>query len=735
MPSTCTFFASAPKGVIPVLAGELKALGLDRVKKTWAGVSFKGALESGYRACLWLRTASRVFLELSSFEAESVDDLYNGIRDIDWSAHMSYENTLAIDFNSDLAVIRHTHFGALKVKDAIVDQFRERYSIRPSIDTITPDIRINVYMSRKSVTVSLDLSGESLHRRGYRDEKGLAPMKENLAAAILIKAGWHEIAEKGGGLIDPMCGSGTLPIEAAMIAGHMAPGLLRAQFGFTRWRQHQPEIWERLVSEAEETEIEHRQDIGPIIGYDRDPSAIKAAISNMERAGLHGLIHFEKRELSDLTPHKKTIDNPGLVVVNPPYGERMGGDAYRLKDLYGLLGTRLRKHFQGWHAALFTGNPKVAGLIKITPAHTDHLYNGSIPCELIQYDITDIKAVETDEIQADVNYPGSGHTPSDEIGMFVNRVKKNLKRLSSWRKQNGITCFRAYDKDIPEYAVAIDVYENYIHVQEYRSPETIPYEVAQKRLNDILCVIPSVFNVPDENVFLKQRKIQKQLNQYEKHAEEGKKTIINEAGLKFEIDLKSYLDTGLFLDHRMTRSMIERMSGGKRFLNLFSYTATATVYAARGGAVTTTSVDKSNTYTRWAKKNMALNGFDKKNHFFYSEDCLSWMQNEKNRYDLIFLDPPTFSNTKKDDLNLDIQKDHVELIRAAVNLLADSGAIIFSNNFRKFRMDHISLSNLSIEDITLSTIPPDFGRNPKIHNCWLIRRKRDKAAGDLKGER
>ncbi len=733
MASTYQYFASAPKGIIPVLANELKGLGFDRVKKTWAGVSFSGALESGYRACLWLRTANRVFLTIDTFEADSASSLYDGIRNIDWANHMTPENTLAIDFHADQSIIKHTHFGALKVKDAIVDQFRERYSIRPSIDTITPDIRINVYMNYKSVTVSLDLSGASLHKRGYRDEKGLAPMKENLAAAILIRSGWPEIAEKGGGLIDPMCGSGTLPIEAAMIAGHMAPGLLREQFGFMRWRQHQPEVWERLVEEAEEIEIKHRQDIGPIIGYDRDPAAIKSAISNLERAGLHGLIHFEKRELSDLTPHKKTIDKPGLVVVNPPYGERMGGDSYRLKDLYGLLGARLRGHFQGWHAALFTGNPKVAELIKISPERTDHLYNGSIPCELIQYDITDTKAVETDETPEAINEPGSVHTPSDEIGMFVNRVKKNLKRLASWRKTNNVSCFRAYDKDIPEYAVAIDVYENYIHVQEYRSPETIPYEVAQKRLNDILSVIPSIFDVPHENVFLKQRKIQKQLNQYEKHAEEGKKVIINEAGLKFEIDLKSYIDTGLFLDHRMTRAMIGRMSGGKRFLNLFSYTGTATVYAARGGAVTTTSVDKSNTYTRWAKKNMALNGFDKKNHSFYSKDCLSWMQDEKARYDLIFLDPPTFSNTKKADLNLDIQKDHVEMIKTAVNLLADGGTIIFSNNFRKFKMDYTGLSDLSIEDITASTIPPDFERNPKIHNCWLIQRKRDKATGAVKG--
>ena len=605
MESTYSFFATAPKGVEPVLVKELKNLGAADVKQARAGVSFAGDLQLGYRACLWLRTANRVFIVLGSFEANSVEDLYDGIRNIDWSDHMSEECTLAVDFHESQSIVNHTHFGALKVKDAIVDQFRDKYSTRPSIDTSLPDIRVNVFMNRKRVTVSLDLSGLSLHRRGYRSDKGLAPLKENLAAAILIKTGWPEIAKNGGAFTDPMCGSGTLPIEAAMIAGDMAPGLLRDYFGFLKWRRHQPDIWQMLLDDAEERELQRRPDVVPVIGYDRDSGAIKDSIANMERAGLHGLVHFEKRALTELIPHPGTVNNPGLLVVNPPYGERLG-QSDQLNQLYSQLGTRLKSYFGGWKAAVFTGNPKLARSINIKPAQSNRFFNGSIPCDLIEYRLS---ADSTDALLKSpglVNDKASGYKPSEEIRMFENRVKKNLKRLKSWRTQNKIGCFRVYDRDIPEYAVAVDVYDKWIHVQEYKAPDSVSPETALKRLKDVVYVLPSLFDVPVENIFLKQRQKQRHTSQYEKQRDLSKTALVNESGLRFEINLGTYIDTGLFLDHRLTRAKIARMAAGKRFLNLFSYTATATVYASRGGAVSTVSVDKSNTYTRWAKKKYVL---------------------------------------------------------------------------------------------------------------------------------
>ena len=721
MESIYSFFATAPKGVEPILVKELKDLGAKQIRQTRAGASYKGDFLLGYKSCLWLRTANRVFIVIDSFDAEAIDDLYDGIRHINWTDHMSSENTLAVDFSSNQSIFRHTHFGALKVKDAIVDQFREKYNTRPSIDISLPDIRVNVHMDSRRVTVSLDLSGLSLHKRGYRNDRGIAPLKENLAAAILIKSDWLEISKKGGGFIDPMCGSGTLPIEAAMIAGDMAPGLLREHFGFLKWRQHQPDIWQMLVDEAEEIELQQRSNIPPIIGYDRDPVAVKDSIANLERAGLHGLVHFEKRLLTELIPHPRTIDNPGLLVVNPPYGERLG-KAHELRQLYTELGTKLRSFFGGWHVGLFTGNSKLAKDLDIRPVRTDRFFNGSIPCDLIHYHLSARSKDLLPKPPVILSDKSSEYRPSEEIRMFENRVKKNLKRLKSWRTRDNINCFRVYDRDIPEYAVAVDIYDQWIHVQEYKAPDSISPEIAVKRLKDVICVLPSLFNVPVENIFFKQRQKQKRSAQYGKQSELSKTALVEEAGLKFEINLGSYIDTGLFLDHRLTRSMIERMAEGKSFLNLFSYTATSTVYAARGGAVSTTSVDKSNTYTRWAKKNMSINGFDNSRHVFRSLDCMEWLQKDRSRYDLIFLDPPTFSNTKKSGTSFDIQKDHVKLILATISLLADDGTLIFSNNYRQFKMDFDKLNHLRIEDITASTIPPDFERNPRIHNCWSIRR-------------
>ena len=371
---------------------------------------------------------------------------------------------------------------------------------------------------------------------------------------------------------------------------------------------------------------------------------------------------------------------------------------------------------------MFTGNSKLAKDVNIKPTRTDSFFNGSIPCDLIHYYIN-AGSINTSSESTDIHQAKSPeYQPSEEIRMFENRIKKNLKRLKSWRAQNNISCFRAYDRDIPEYAVAIDIYDQWIHVQEYKAPDSISPDVAERRLKDILYTLPSLFNVPVGNIYVKQRQKQRRSAQYEKQSESFKTSLVEEAGLKFEINLDRYIDTGLFLDHRLTRSMIERMAKGKKFLNLFSYTATATVYAARGGAISTTSVDKSNTYTGWAKKNMMLNGFDNSRHVFRSTDCMEWLQKEKSKYSLIFLDPPTFSNTKKTGISFDIQKEHVELILATINLMSDDGTLIFSNNYRQFKMDFEKLSHLKIEDITASTISPDFERNPRIHNCWLIRR-------------
>ncbi|WP_309544631.1 THUMP domain-containing protein [Alkalilimnicola ehrlichii] len=363
-------------------------IGAKDVRPGRGGASFQGPLGTAYRACLWSRLANRILLPLSRFPAETPDALYQGIREIDWSLHLAAEGSLAVDFVAQRSQITHSHFGALKVKDAIVDQFRDCGGQRPSVSLQEPDVRINVYLYRDEAQVSLDLSGESLHRRGYREQGAAAPLKETLAAALLLRAGWPAIAANGGALIDPLCGSGTLPIEAALIAGDIAPGLNRTYYGFLRWRGHDEAAWKALIDEAIEREEQGLQRIPPIAGFDKDLHAVQAALGNVARAGLQGKVHIERRSLDELRPIGKRA---GLLVANPPYGERIG-ETSRLIPLYNQLGALAKRYLPGWRAAIFTGNRDLIHQIGLRAEKTYTLYNGPLECRLSLYPIAEREA-------------------------------------------------------------------------------------------------------------------------------------------------------------------------------------------------------------------------------------------------------------------------------------------------------------------------------------------------------
>lgn len=387
---TYEFFATTAKEMEALLAQELEGLGAKKVAPTRAGVSFQGTLETAYRACLWSRIANRILLPLKKFPAPTPEKLYGGVKMIRWSDHFSPDQTLAVDFSSSQSKITHTHFGALKVKDAIVDQLRSVQGVRPSVDVAQPDLRINVYVLKDEATVSLDLSGNSLHQRGYREEGAFAPLKENLAAAILMHAGWPNVAQSEAAnsgspefaLMDPMCGSGTLPIEAAMMAMRIAPGLQREYFGFVGWKQHQPQLWKRLKEEAQDLVIRDKKKLPRIVGYDQDFRVVRVAIANLERAGLRAQVHIEKRELSGCDP----VASRGLIVLNPPYGERLG-EVEDLKPLYTQIGDTFKRRFQGWTGFVFTGSPELAKCVGLKASRRFVLFNGAIECRLLKYDL------------------------------------------------------------------------------------------------------------------------------------------------------------------------------------------------------------------------------------------------------------------------------------------------------------------------------------------------------------
>jgi 23S rRNA (guanine2445-N2)-methyltransferase / 23S rRNA (guanine2069-N7)-methyltransferase len=712
---------TCPKGLETLLLEEARSLGLEEAREQTAAVRGQAELETAYRLCLWSRLANRVLLVLSRFSMANADDLYDGVQAVDWRDHLEPSGSLAVEFSGNGSGIDNTHFGALKVKDAIVDRLRTASGERPSIDKLNPDLRVHLRLDRGEAILSLDLSGHSLHQRGYRLQQGAAPLKENLAAAVLIRAGWPRIAAEGGALADPMCGVGTFLIEAALMAADIAPNLKRERWGFSNWLGHVPALWKKLHAEAEQ-----RAAAGLakpplwIRGYEADPRLIQPGRNNVERAGLSDWVKIYQGEVGSFEP-RPDQNQKGLVISNPPYGERLGDEA-SLLYLYQNLGERLRQACLGWEAAVFTGAPELGKRMGLRSHKQYAFWNGALPCKLLLIKVQVEQFVTSDRSGRveDEQTPAPTQVLLSEGGqMFANRLQKNLKQLGKWARREGVECYRLYDADMPEYALAIDLYRDWVHVQEYAAPKSIDPEKAQARLLDALAAIPQALGVAQNRVVIKRRERQAGTKQYQRQASQGEFMEVSEGGAKLLVNLTDYLDTGLFLDHRPLRLRIQREAAGKRFLNLFCYTATATVHAAKGGARSTTSVDLSKTYLDWARRNLSLNGFSDKNRLEQG-DVMAWLAEDRGEYDLIFIDPPTFSNSKRMEGVFDVQRDHVELIDLAMARLARGGVLYFSNNFRKFQLDEGLAARYQVEEISAQTLDPDFARNSKIHRAWRL---------------
>ncbi|HEX5459190.1 MAG TPA: bifunctional 23S rRNA (guanine(2069)-N(7))-methyltransferase RlmK/23S rRNA (guanine(2445)-N(2))-methyltransferase RlmL [Steroidobacteraceae bacterium] len=721
------FLASVPRGLADLLAKELAALGATDVRDRTTGVTFSGTLETGYRACLESRLANRIFLEVARFQAASAEAFYAAAREVDWSQHLGPRATLACDFSGQHPAITHSHFGALKLKDAIVDALRDATGTRPDIALDRPSVRVHAHAHGEQITLGLDLSGESLHRRGYRGAAGEAPLKENVAAGVLMRSGWPELAAAGAEFLDPMCGSGTLVIEAALIAARCAPGLRRVYFGFLGWRGHDESLWRRMREEAHRRSLASEQPKVLIRGQDRDPAAVRDAHANAERAGIAHWVQFDLGELSRAAPAGTTR---GLLCTNPPYGVRLENlDAARA--VHRELGEILRARFQGWQASVLTGAPQLGMELGIRAARTHTLWNGPIECRLLRMSVE----------AANLRRPGTlaredsplCETPGAR--MFGNRVEKNQKRVARWAEREGVSCYRLYDADMPEYAFAIDVYrtvepaqETWLYVQEYAAPREIEAEAVRRRRREALAALPQAAGVPIERISLRTRRRMHRGDQYQRLGNEQRFHTVLEAGLRLLVNFDDYLDTGLFLDHRMTRARLREAAVGRRFLNLFAYTGAATVHAAAGGAAATTSVDMSRTYLDWAQRNLALNTnvIETRAHEFIQANCLEWLREDsraRERYDLIFLDPPTFSNSRRMQGVLDIERDHTALIEACVRLLAPGGLLVFSTNAQRFRLDPAVAERHAVRDVSKATLPHDFERNPRIHRCFEIRQR------------
>ncbi|GLW37143.1 ribosomal RNA large subunit methyltransferase K/L [Pectobacterium carotovorum subsp. carotovorum] len=694
-------FASTARGLEELLKSELESLGAQSCAVVQGGVHFEGDNRLLYQSLLWSRLASRILLPLNEFKVHSDLDLYLGVQAIDWSTIFSIDKTFAVHFTGTNEDIRNSQYGALKVKDAIVDSFTRKTGQRPDVAKQQPDIRVNVFLQRDMASVSLDLSGDGLHQRGYRDLAGLAPLKENLAAAIVLRSGW----QSGTPLVDPMCGSGTLLIEAAMIASDRAPGLHRTHWGFNAWLKHDAELWREVTAEAQ---VRARQGLqattSRFFGSDNDRRVIEIAKANARRAGVAELISFDVRDAAQLK--NPLPEGPkGTVVSNPPYGERLESEP-ALIALHNMLGRKMKSDFGGWQLSLFSASPELLSCLQLRAERQFKAKNGPLDCVQKNYQLAETPGGAAGQIAED----------------FANRLRKNLRKLEKWAKQQGIECYRIYDADLPEYNVAVDRYGSWVVVQEYAPPKTIDAQKARQRLFDVINATLSVLELPSNRLVLKTRERQKGKNQYEKLAQKGDFLLMEEFGAKLWVNLTDYLDTGLFLDHRIARKMLGEMSRGKDFLNLFAYTGTASVHAGLGGARSTTTVDMSRTYLEWAEKNLRVNGLTGRQHRLIQADCLSWLHNATEQFDVIFIDPPTFSNSKRMEESFDVQRDHLALMKDLKRLLRRGGTIMFSNNKRGFQMDSAGLTvlGLNAKEITAQTQSQDFARNRQIHNCWLL---------------
>ncbi len=709
--SMLNFFAAAPRGYEYALSLELAELGAAEIKESVAGVYFSAPLNLAYRITLWSRLASRIILVIYKGPCENPEQLYNAAYCIDWQTHFSNKSSFSIDFHGVGGFIKNSQFGALKIKDAVVDRFRDDGCPRPDVARVDADFKIDAHYRRGQITLGINFSGPALHQRGYRSTTGEAPLKENLAANMLVRSGWQQAPKD---LLDPFCGSGTILIEAAMMACDIAPALQRRRFGFEHWLRHQEADWQELLAEAKA-----RASIGTkrceikFYGSDIDSRLVALAKRNAQNAGVAELIEFSVSNALNVTPPVEQ----GYLITNPPYGERLG-NVTSLLQLYYQLGDKLKAEFGGWQVAVLNSDIELLSALKLKADKQMKMYNGALECAFNLYTLHANSTRRLDPSQV----LSQGGEVSEVATAFSNRIKKNHKQLSKWAQREGIDSYRLYDADIPEYNVAVDIYLDHVVIQEYSAPKSIPEAVTKRRLTDVLLVLPQAIGVDPDKIILKTRERQKGTNQYQKLDATKLELVTTEYGAKFKLNLKDYLDTGLFLDHRLTRKLVGEKSKDRDVLNLFAYTGSASVHAGLGGAKSVTTVDMSNTYLNWAQDNFELNGLKGKQYQFIQGDCLQWIDDCDQQYDLIFIDPPTFSNSKRMEDSFDVQRDHVKLLSALVKLLRPGGEILFSNNKRKFKMDSEALSalGLSITNLDKQTLPLDYKRNPHIHNTWLI---------------
>ncbi|MEF2856783.1 MAG: bifunctional 23S rRNA (guanine(2069)-N(7))-methyltransferase RlmK/23S rRNA (guanine(2445)-N(2))-methyltransferase RlmL [Collinsella sp.] len=755
------FYASCPEGFESALADELKRLGLSHVRRLKGRATFEGELEEGYRACLWSRLASRVFVVLGRFEAQDADELYDSVYDIAWETIIRPGATIAITARGVTEQLRNTRFSALRAKDALCDRLAETTGRRADVDAADPDVHLLLSLRQRRASISLDLSGDPLFKRlppaATRAGEGTHVLRPDYAALVLAQVGWTALCEREltaddyenealPTLIDASCAGGGLLLEAVNILTDRAPGAARERWGFEGWQPHDAALWEQLLAEAREREAAARERQARIVAVDVDPAARKTAERMVKCAGYKRFVDFCAAKSATVLDHAGAVAGAAVVADTTETPLSLMHDAM---TLIGEL--RRAPELAAAPVAALTRDGLLARALHAEPERSIAVMPNNEEATVEVWPSLDNAAGTPMPEPAAMLDLGDGKPlpvliPESE--QFANRLRKNARLRRKWAKREGVTCYRVYDADLPDYSAAIDLYEGcpqtpgrWLVIAEYAAPKTIDPALAQARMLDILAIAPRILDVPAEHVHAKARMRSRGGSQYGKQGAgkggSGERAniarrrlpLIEEGGLTFAVNFDDYLDVGIFLDHRVTRNLVrEHAKQARRFLNLFAYTGTATCYAADGGVEETVTVDLSNTYLDWAERNMRQNGFVGPQHHFVRDDVLAWIRDQRqtrNRWDLIFVDPPTFSNSSKMGRRTwDVQRDHVELLAGVSRLLAQGGHAIFSCNLRGFRPETRKLARAGVvlEDITAQTIPEDFARNQKVHHCYIVRR-------------
>ena len=727
--------AACAFGLEAVVRRELAELGIDATIGQSGRVHFSGDLSVVAKANLWLRCADRILIRVAEFPAADFDALFETVRDYPWGQLIPAEGCFPVTGRSIKSQLTSVPAVQRSVKRAVVDALQRDHNTM-TLSEQGATYKIDVALLKDQATITLDTTGRSLHRRGYRTLISGAPLKETLAAAMVLLSYWR--ADRP--LLDPFCGSGTIPIEAARIGRNIPPGMSR-EFAYQQWSGLPAELWQEAVNEAEKGVLPSLQQ--RLLASDVDFRVLKAARENAMAAGVQDDIHFQEMSVHDVSSRRRF----GCLITNPPYGQRLGDD-HELDALYRRL-PEVFARFPTWSHYVLTAYPGFENLVGRKADRRRKLYNGRIECTYYQFhgpkpvvsQESSEGAIATpaetkSESSADSNQqavqpyvhavgaPAFGELTAkakEQAELFASRLRKRARHLRRWPSKRGITCFRLYERDIPEIPLVVDRYEDHLHITEYERPHDRDPAQHAKWLDLMAATAGETLQIPKQQVFLKRRDRLRDHSQYDKVDQTDHRLEVHEGGLTFLVNLADYVDTGLFLDHRITRSMVREEAKGKAFLNLFAYTGSFTVYAADGGARNTMTVDLSKNYLRWAQDNMRRNGFEGDQHQYHPGDIGTFVREHPpgEKYELVVIDPPTYSRSKKTEQDWNVQTDALPLLLDLLPLVRKGGVIYFSSNFRRFKFDTAALAVSEVHEISKQTVPEDF-RNRRIHRCWRI---------------